>query len=793
MRSLLRTLSLLLLTAGTYLSGTEWTTGTEDIINLPNVSGTTNWQLGDDAVSGTINLGFNFDFYGETFTSGKGATNGCWTFTGYTNTCYDYTPDPLPQSGMDMTIFPLWGDWIRDSGSKMLYKTFGDTSATDQYFVMGWYNIREYNRNSDNTFEMLLYEGTNKIEFRYGNLNITKHDIIVGTQGHATASGNSMYNANEYKVYLHHNECASGTQHDSNDTNCVNTDWNNTSHNTAIENKSLSIVLEDQYGCAANTLLATTCEGYAAAYLAQQCNLDSLYSTSCPNYWSAYDDQQCDANPQYSPSCAGYTTEASVAYYVQDEFDYGYEEEYNYGMEEDYYWEDEYYVDSCIDDPSYCYDDDPYADMYFTDAEWYEIDLQEFGQTQVDEWYGTDVAFDNEGFIEWDTSPLDTWDGLDYQMDVYDDFIEVGSYQDEYVEVFDAIDLTELYEFETIIREELNYEEEENYLAFEDFEELEEWYEEEMEESQETIEEQLAEAEEEIFEEEAVEEIYEDLEEEWIAEAEEEEIILEESEDLEVVGTTIEREEKSSISRETALNVVASTIQAATNSVSGTTAGTSSSATGYSAASGNTSGGASGSVTSGNTGVANAVASSSTGGGFSTSSSPSLSDQFASASVQTNTVLSMSADTGSVSNVSVMVTPMPSLDANPQVVMAEVQVQDMQGQIDTAVSGVMTASEADQVADQIIAKNIQSQQDTRQTSVETTGQYGDESTLVAYLGYNAGFTDYYDRSIPQKDEWYEPRIIYASSYLGDNINAFYQLAGDNLNTLQQMKDLQPTL
>ena len=60
MRSLLRTLSLLLLTAGTCLSGTEWTAGTEDIINLPNVSGTTNWQLGDDAVSGTINLDFSF-------------------------------------------------------------------------------------------------------------------------------------------------------------------------------------------------------------------------------------------------------------------------------------------------------------------------------------------------------------------------------------------------------------------------------------------------------------------------------------------------------------------------------------------------------------------------------------------------------------------------------------------------------------------------------------------------------------------------------------------------------------
>jgi hypothetical protein len=239
--------------------------------------------------------------------------------------------------------------------------------------------------------------------------------------------------------------------------------------------------------------------------------------------------------------------------------------------------------------------------------------------------------------------------------------------------------------------------------------------------------------------------------------------------------------------------VVASTIQAATNSVSGTTAGTSSYATGYSVASGNTSGSTSGPVTSGNTGVASAVASSSTGGGFSTSSSPSMSDQFTSASVQTNTVLSMSADTGAVSNVSVVATPMPTLDASPQVAIAEVQVQDMQGQINTAVSEVMTTSEADQVADQIVANNIQSQQDTIQTTMEETGQYGDESTLVAYLGYNAGFTDYYDRSIPRKDDWYEPRIIYASAYIGDNINAFYQLAGDSLNTLQQMRDLQPTL
>ena len=100
-------LALLTLCAGTFtgnLTGTEWTAGTEDIINLPNVSGTTNWQLGDDAVSGTINLGFNFDFYGETFTSGKGATNGCWTFTGYTNTCYSIQKERFHPAFVDLPL-----------------------------------------------------------------------------------------------------------------------------------------------------------------------------------------------------------------------------------------------------------------------------------------------------------------------------------------------------------------------------------------------------------------------------------------------------------------------------------------------------------------------------------------------------------------------------------------------------------------------------------------------------------------------------------------------------------------
>ena len=237
-----------------------------------------------------------------------------------------------------------------------------------------------------------------------------------------------------------------------------------------------------------------------------------------------------------------------------------------------------------------------------------------------------------------------------------------------------------------------------------------------------------------------------------------------------------------------ALRVVANTVQAATASVSGTSTGSSGYSSGYSsggygASSGNTN--TSASTTS--------AASSSSGAGFSTSSSPSMSDQFASASVQTNTVLSMSSDTGAVNNVSVISTPMPTLDDSPQVVMAEVQVQDMQGEIDTAVSGVMTASEADEIADKIISQNIKEQQQEQQQQQETTGQYADETSLVAYLGYVPGFDTYREATMPKAETWYEPKAIYTDAYLADNIQGFYTLAGTSLNTLSEMIDLQPEL
>jgi hypothetical protein len=771
-----------------------------------NSAGSTGLGSNDDSVSAAFDLGFTFTFYGNDFTKARMATNGCLHFNLTGSYCGDYTPDPLPQ--YTNTLFPFWTDLIKDGGSAMRAKAF------DDYTIFGWYNMREYNRaNSDNSIEVWLYPN-DTYEFRYGELDIISHDVLIGEQGSTS------------QIYTYHffDECNTGTTNVSG--TCVSYDWNSSSNavNTLLEDGgSLYGDGTNQSLCATAPLTSVNCAGYAAAYLTQQCGLDSLYSTSCPNYWSAYDDQQCDDDPQYSPSCAGYTQEASVAYYVADEFDYGYEDETNYGYE----YEDEYYIDSCIDDPSYCYDDDPYADMYFTDAEWYEIDLEEFGQEQVDEWYGIDIEFSDEGYIEYDEygySEEEYWTTIDEGMEIYDLeqealWIEEESYLASYDEFehdplpFDTSEelLEEFIFYETVLI--ADYEEVDVYIEFETVEELDEWYEEELvqAEEEELREELLAEEEvieepeeefiEEIFEEEVVEEIFEEIEEERLAEAEEE--ILEEREAL----VAEEEEERKGGITAAQLNVVASTIQAASNSVSGTTAGVTARTGGWGSTSsgGSTSGYGNSSGTSGSVGntTTTAVASSASGGGFSTSSSPSISDQIQTAQVQTNTVLSLNQEIGStsgmggstqtVSNVSVVVTPLPGVDSSSQVIMADVQVTDMQGEIDTAIGGVMTVSEADQIADQIVADNIKEQQEAGQVTQEETGKYGDESTLVAFLGYVPGFDAYREATIPKQETWYEPRAIYADASISDNINAFYGLARTNLSVMQNLINQQPNL
>lgn len=646
----------------------------QSLVDLTNQTNTVNLNSGDDSLSPAFDLDFTFTFYENDYTSARMATNGCLHFglgTGninYNNYCGDYTPDPLPQ--YDNTLYPFWTDLVQDNNSSMLAKNFSDKA------VFGWYDMREYYRDSDNNFEVILWTN-NTYEFRYGNLDVIQHDVLIAEQG----SSSQLY------TYYFHDECNTGS---TNTATCYNYDWNDSDKNQNLESGG-SLYSEGYIDCS-DPLNNSSCNGYAAAYLNQQCDIDQLYSETCPSYWEAYDDLQCDIDPQYAPFCAGYQQEASVAYYVEQDFDYGYEEDFSY--------------------------EEPQEEIIIFDYE--EVFIEFIPQeVYVEE---VNVLPEINTIEETITEPFQE----PVVMLTYNDFTPETSV------VNPVEELIQLYEFETIIREELEQEvQTESIEVIETIEEIEEVIE-------------VVENDEEI-----IEEIEEEIE----------ELVAEETSTRSGITSTM-------------LSVVRNTISVASASSSNTSTANSTNNTN------------------------NNTASSSSG--ISTSNSPSMSDQITSANAQNNMVLSLNTNTDDVGgsqtqSVSTIITPLATLDSSPQVVMAEVQVQNMQGEISTAVSGVMTQSEADQIADQIIANNIKEQQEELQEESQETGEYADQSTLVAYLGYVPAFEVYKGYEMPKQDNWYTPRDIYADAVINDNNEAFYGLSSASLNTLGEMIELQPNL
>ena len=632
--------------------------GNQSLIDLTNESGTTNLNVGDDQLSSAFNLDFTFDFYDKEFTSARMATNGCLHFglgTGnvnYNNYCGDYTPDPLPQ--YNYTLFPFWTDLIRDNQSKMLAKNFSDKT------VFGWYDLKEYNRASDNSFEVILWTNST-FEFRYGALDIIQHDVLIGQQK----------DSDTYYQYLFHDECNTGT---TNTSSCVNTNWNNTASNTSLENGG------SLYG----TSVTIDCS-------------DPLNDVSCPGYWDAYDDLQCDLDPQYGPFCPGYSQEMDIGYYQEEEyFDYGYEEEvFDYGYEE--------------------------YDILYDDFEFEELEV--FEEYIFEPEY---ELFEEEVFVFAEEIIFE-------QLQPLDEFIEPLPFIRE-EEVFIPIEDLMIEEFvfqETFI------------------EEVEEWFEEET-----IVEEELA------YAEESEEELIEEL-------IEEEDEVIEEVIEEDLVAV----EEKSSISKEMALNVVSSTLATAQASVSGTTAGTSVHATGNSIASGN-------------------AVSSSSNAGISTSSSPSMSDQFASSTAQTNQVLDMSST--AVADTSISTSTVETETTTTEVTVATVSTVSSQDSLNISVNSVSTDSDTDTTVENIIAENLQNAQEEVQAQQEETGEYGSENAIIAVMGFVPGFNNYRLVSLPEKEVWYEPKSIYTTNTIQDNTAAFYQLAGTNINTLTKLKEMQPT-
>jgi len=754
--------------------------GSQPLIDLKTnyIATSYNMGVGDDQVSSVFNLDFTFTFYGEDFTTARMATNGCLHFGSSGGYCNDYTPDPLPE--ITYTLYPFWTDLIRDNGSSVLARNFTDKT------VFGWYNLREYNRsNTDNSFEVILWKSDDSFEFRYGGLNIINHDVLIGEQGAA----------DEFYTYLFHDECSTGTTNVAG--TCVNTNWNSTSFNTLLENGGslYGIGSGNALDCS-NALNNTACPGYEAAYLTQQCDLDGLYSTQCPNYWDDLFDYECSYDSQYSPACPGYMVETFVDdTYAQDDM-FGYDD----------YEDDQYGYYDPYEEEIYFFEEDSVYTAELQGIELYDETLY------YDEFYVEETILFEEEYIFDENEHVVFVDEIDILLEdplpllehieethiehIYEEILLAEEYieTDYELPVLEDI-LLDHFEHEELIEEYLE-EETIEYLQFETIEELEEW----IEEDEEVLE-QLAEL---------SENENRDLED---AEAVEEEG---ENRDEDIELVVAENEEKKDNKRAEQLNVVANTIRAATNSISGTTAGTSAQATGTSISSGGSYTASTNSATSAQT---SAVGSSVSGGTVSIDSSPSISAQVASSAQQTQEILTMStatsvsvsSDTNTVSSsaetstsvasnsttssstVSSVAANDVSVESSSQMTQAETQVQSMQGEIETAIAENMDASEADQIADQIIAQNIENQQQELEEKQSETGEYADSSTLIAYMGYVPGFSSYSQVEVPQPSVWYEPELIYTNVNIPDNNSAFSGLYGESLTGMNDLMNMQPNL
>ena len=515
----------------------------------------------------------------------------------------------------------------------------------------------------------------------------------------------------ELETYYFHDECNTGEY---NSKECYNYDWNNSDKNQNLENGG-SLFVGDVLDCS-----------------------NPLNDTSCAGYWDAYDKEQCDLDPQYGPFCQGYKQEDSVAYY-EEEPDYGYQEEYDiydtfeepeqFGYFEEPMFEQEY---DTFEEPEYTYEEETIFEQMSPQQEPFET-VQDFQREE-------------ELFIPMEELLLEEF-------------------------IFQETFLVE------------DFSEPETFIELETVEQLEEWFEEET-----RMEEELAYAEEpeeafleELFEEEAVEEVFEAIE-ERMAEAEVEEERLEREEIVEEFKESFQEEfqitekqeatGKSSISRNMALRVVASTITTAQSSVSGTRSGNSIHATG------------------GTTG-ASSSASSSSGGGMSTSSSPSMSEQISSASVQTNQLLDMSFNSSVDTSASSVTMETETISTSLSV--DTTTTQTIQNQIDVSVSTGGTSSESDKIASKILSQNIQDAQEDVLEKQEQTGEYGSEDVVISYIGFLPGFNDYRLVAIPEKEFWYEPKSIYTSNTISDNTLAFYGLAGQSIKTLADLRKMQPAL
>jgi len=154
----------------------------------------------DDCATDLLPIGFDFEFNlnGTSYTQLYASTNGHITFTA-PSTSWNPNPSGRPAE----YIAPFFDDLAINQNSKVLYTTIG--KAPDRKFIIQYTNVVTYNYSTITdlfgTFQVILSEGTNNIQFRYPHLLGThSQDQAFGEEaliGVKNAGGEQLYSFNQ--------------------------------------------------------------------------------------------------------------------------------------------------------------------------------------------------------------------------------------------------------------------------------------------------------------------------------------------------------------------------------------------------------------------------------------------------------------------------------------------------------------------------------------------------------------------------------------------------------------------
>lgn len=161
----------------------------EPVLLEPQIAGVpttmTPLQLNDDNTA-KVDLGFEFTYWGQTFTSAWVSSNGFVSFQGPNHLCCE--GQPLEQAQRN-TIYGFWTDLVSYSGNPYYKRGTGS-------ILFGWYGTQEYGAQGQYTFEIGLKDD-NSIQFNFGALpSLMYHRATVGITGPGPDDNLQMFYGN---------------------------------------------------------------------------------------------------------------------------------------------------------------------------------------------------------------------------------------------------------------------------------------------------------------------------------------------------------------------------------------------------------------------------------------------------------------------------------------------------------------------------------------------------------------------------------------------------------------------